>query len=410
MLADTAPGTAPMRFNSLRLNLARTLVLAAFVWPFLNFSCVFPDSHMEIDFLPAFLAMALFPEALFEDSASLLLLGACLALVAVWGTLDAALRLLAGVLPCVFLIALYRRCREAGRQLISHGVALVSLSVFTAFCFLQYIHLHLFRILPDALTDGLTLLIPRYMDEPYDALGTRGVQGWASEPSSAAMTCFSFAVVALCQQPRRRWLVLLLFSLLAALNKSVYAMLFLALLVLACLARLRKKGYALLGAISFLAGFAAFVLASGRVAEMRENFLIFGLAGDMNKELQRLGQIAGPLLAFPRMYKPGILFDSVMQPLGLLPLLAGFGSVFGLLLYVRIAFCRLLLANAEWPLLGVAVLAVFSLLASPDFIPMAVALAYAFTPHPAPTLPALRPRWFVRFRALLHQAAAAPAE
>jgi hypothetical protein len=43
----------------------------------------------------------------------------------------------------------------------------------------------------------MAVIVPRYMDAPYDDLGTRGVQGWASEPSSAAMTCFSFCAVAM---------------------------------------------------------------------------------------------------------------------------------------------------------------------------------------------------------------------
>lgn len=369
-----------MPLNSVRLRLARFLVLASFVWPFVNANYFFPDSQVEINFLLVFVAMGLVPEVFFEDWTSLVLVVVCAAAASVWGTTDAALRIIIGTVPCIFIVGLYRHFLRRGEELIPKRVAYWALIVFVGFCLLQEVHFSVRPVIPDWLTSGLAVIVPRYMDAPYDDLGTRGVQGWASEPSSAAMTCFSFCAVAMQQDPKKRWSILLIFAFLTALNKSVYAMLFLILLGLACIFHSEKKRNALVALVPFGGMVAYFLVQSARIAEVRDSLAILGADQEGNRELLRLGQIVYPLSAFPRMYDPVVIFGINMQPLGLLPLLIGFGSVMGAVLYWRLMFGGLSLSKARWKPLGLAALLSLSFLASPDFIPMIVAFVYGMSP------------------------------
>src|SRR6266849_3694833 len=144
-----------MRLKSLRLNSAKFLVVLNFVWPFINTSYVFPHSTVEINFLPVFLAMGLAPELLFEDLTSLLLTVAAVAFAAVWGPTDSALRLIIGVLPCLFLLSLHGHFRSRGKELIPRNLAYSALLVFVGFCILQHVNFNVFPIIPDWLTKGL---------------------------------------------------------------------------------------------------------------------------------------------------------------------------------------------------------------------------------------------------------------
>ena len=362
--------------QSIRLSVARFLVLISFVWPFVNTSYFVVDSLVETNFFLVLLAILVFPELLFEDRATLLLLVAVLTVSAIWGTRDAAMRVFIGAAPCVFIFALYRHCVGQGKQLIPFKVSYWALVVFVGFCALQYVNLNLFQVLPDWLTNVLSVIIPRYMDVPYDEFGTRGVQGWASEPSSAAMTCFSFCVVSMQQSPHKRWHILLFFTALTALNKSVYALLFFILLGLACLAYLNKKSRVVLALVPFVVVIAFLISHSARIDELYESFLRYGADQEANRELLRLGQILYPLACFPRVYQPVNIFTIDIQPLGLLPLLIGFGSVAGVMLYWRIIFRTFWLKHARWQMLGLVSVFVFSFLSSPNFIPMIVASAY----------------------------------
>jgi len=369
-----------MRLKSLRLNSAKFLVVLTFVWPFINTSYVFPQSTVEINFLPVFLAIGLAPELLFEDLTSLLLTIAAVALAAVWGPPDSALRLIIGALPCLFLLSLYRHFRSCGKELIPRSLAPVALLAFIGFCILQHLNLNGFPMIPDWLTNGLATIVPRYMDAPYDAFGMRGVQGWASEPSSAAMTCFAFSVVAMQQEAKKRWRVLFAFAVLAALNKSVYGILFLIFLGVVAVSGMRRKLQAAFVLIPIAVVFSYFVLQSARVTELRENLLIFGLSQDTNRELLRFAQIVYPITAFPRIYSPVSVFGLDMQPLGLLPLLFGYSSIIGCILYYRLAFHKVHLAEAESMPLAVGALFVLTFMSSPDFLPVIVAFAYATSP------------------------------
>jgi len=365
------------------LNLARFLVVVSFVWPFINTNYFLPESQVEINFLPVFLAIGLAPELLFEDLISLFLIVAAVAAAAIWGTVDSALRLIIGAVPCLFLVCLYRYFLRRGKELIPRPVAYWALLIFVGFCALQYVNFEVFPLIPDWLTKALTVIVPRYMDTPYDELGTRGVQGWASEPSSAAMTCFSFCAVAMQQDPKKRWRILFLFCVLGALNKSVYALLFLILLGIACLCQPGRKRHALVALVPFGAVVSYFVLQSSRIAEVRESLLLFGANQDVNRELLRFGQLIYPLSAFPGMYHPVDVFEISMKPLGLFPLLIGYGSVIGAVLYWRLAFRGLRLSQAEWRSLGFATVLVLSFMSSPDFIPVIVAFAYGLAPNRA---------------------------
>jgi len=243
--------------------------------------------------------------------------------------------------------------------------------------------LNVFPIIPDWLTRALATIVPRYMDAPYDEFGMRGVQGWASEPSSAAMTCFAFSVVAMQQEPKKRWLILFAFAVLAALNKSVYGMLFLVFLGVVSVWGMRRRLHALLVVIPIGAVFSYFVLQSGRVAEFRENLFIFGLSQDSNRELLRFAQIVYPITAFPGMYNPVSFFGLDMQPLGLLPLLIGYGSIIGGILYYRLAFRSFQWIDAKSIPMALAAVFVLTFMSSPDFLPVIVAFAYATAPKQA---------------------------
>jgi hypothetical protein len=366
-----------MRLKSLRLNSAKFLVVLNFVWPFINSSYVFPHSTVEINFLPVFLAIGLAPELLFEDLISLLLTIAAVALAAVWGPTDSALRLVIGALPCLFLLSLYRHFRRYGKELIPRSVAQSALLVFVGFCILQQLNLNVFPAIPDWLTKALATIVPRYMDAPYDEFGMRGVQGWASEPSSAAMTCFAFSVVAMKQEPKKRWLIVLAFAVLAALNKSLYGMLLLVFLGVVSVWGMRRRLHALLVMIPIGALFSYFVLQSGRVSELRESLFIFGLSQDSNRELLRFAQIVYPIAAFPGMYHPVSFFGLDMQPLGLLPLLVGYGSLIGCILYYRLTFRSFHRIDAESTPLALAAVFVLTFMSSANFLPVIVAFAYA---------------------------------
>lgn len=398
-----------MRFKSLRLHLARFLVVVNFVWPFINTSYFFRDASVEINFVLVFAAMGLAPELLFEDCGSLLLAIAVIAVAAVWGPQGSPLRVLIGVAPCLFLVSLYRYFLRRGEELIPRFVAYRALLLFVGFSILQHINLNIFPIIPEWLTNSLTILVPRYREAPYDEFGARGVQGWASEPSSAAMTCFSFCVVAIRQEPQKRWVILLLFTVLAALNKSVYCMLFLALLILACLCSVGNRLRALAAVIAFAVVFAYFVLQTNRVAELREHLVIYGLSQESNHELMRFAQILYPLGSFPRMYNPVSFFEHEMQPLGLLPLLVGFGSVFGVLLYYRVIFRSFRFSDAGSKSLGLATIFVLSFMSSPDFVPVIVAFTYAMAPVESAVAALLDipgKSWFGRLKRRLIESAA----
>lgn len=95
---------------------------------------------------------------------------------------------------------------------------------------------------------------------------------------------------------------------------------------------LRRKLYSLL-AILFLALATMFYVASsGRIAELKTRILMDGVDRASNVELIRFAQLLYPLQQFPHIYRPPTLFGAVvMEPMGLLALLAGYGSVPGIL-------------------------------------------------------------------------------
>jgi hypothetical protein len=399
-----------MRFKSLRLQLAKFLVVVNFVWPFINTSYFFPQSTVEINFLPVFLAIGLAPELLCEDLTSLFLIVAAVALATVWGPTDSALRFIIGALPCLFLLSLYRHLRSRGNELIPRSLAYAALFVFVGFCILQHVNFNVFPIIPDWLTKGLATIIPRYMDAPYDEFGMRGVQGWASEPSSAAMTCFAFSVVAMQQEPRKRWRVLFAFAVLAALNKSVYGILFLIFLGVVSVWGMRRKLQAFLILVPIGAVFSYFLLQSSRMTELRENLLIFGLSQDTNRELLRFAQIIYPIRAFPGMYNPVSFFGLDMQPLGLLPLLIGYGSIIGGILYYRLTFRSFHLFDTESTPLAFAAVFVLTFMSSADFVPVIVAFAYATAPRQAAVPASSHPSridWLGQLKGLLAESAKA---
>jgi hypothetical protein len=224
------------------------------------------------------------------------------------------------------------------------------------------------------------------------------------------MTCFAFSVVAIQQEPKKRWLLLFAFAVLAALNKSVYGILFFIFLGVASVWSMRRRLHALLVVIPIGLAFSYFVLQSARVTELRENLLIFGLRQDSNRELLRFAQIVYPIAVFPRIYSPVSVFGLEMQPLGLLPLLVGYSSIIGCVLYYRLAFRHSHLIDAKSTPLALAAVFALTFISSADFIPVIVAFAYATAPKQVATPASEHPfqiGWLRQLNSLLAESAKA---
>lgn len=368
-------------FAPTRLALAQMLVVFSFIWPFFNYQLVDPSSLTEINFLPVILAAVLVPEITFREMRSLLLTLPIFAVALIWANPTAWLRLAVGIIPLHFVLNLTRHLKEQGRELIPSDLSYRALILFVVFCMLQTVQFNLFPVIPEWLTAALIQVIPRYSAIPYDDTGIRGVQGWASEPSSAALVCVAFSLVAIRQRPQRRWRVLALFALFVLLNKSIYALVLLILLALGCVFTSRKKLLPFLALIPMSLAVSVYLARSGRSVELQNNLLVSGLSSESNKELMRFAQMFYPLQSFPRIYSPPSLYGSlVMEPMGLLPLLAGYGSVVGVLWLAYILWRNFPLRRVTLrPLAAVAGLVLF-MMTTPDLIPSVVALAVFLVP------------------------------
>jgi len=387
-LRDDDIGLFSLTFPSIRLGLARWLVAFSFVWPFFNFKILLPDVTVECNFVLVLLAAVLLPEVALRDKCSALLALPVFAVALTWGNPTAPLRLVIGMIPLLFVLNLARNMRELGQDLIPPNLAYRSLFLFVVFCLVQTVHFRFIPLIPEWFTQSLIAVVPRYMEAPYDDTGIRGVQGWATEPSSAAVTCIAFSLVTIRQRPDRRWTVLALFALLAFLNKSIYSLVLLILLGLYCLFTLRRKFYSLLALLPFASALIFYALSSNRVEELRSSFLTAGISSESNKELLRFTQILAPLGQFPHVYQPVILFGGlVMEPTGLLPLLVGYGSVMGLLWVANMILRNLPRGHdSQWPLtlLGGLILLIMT---PPDLVPSIVALAVLLVPLASKPMP-----------------------
>jgi hypothetical protein len=381
------PSLSAITFAPARLALAQLLVAFSFVWPFFNYDVVDPGNTTEINFLPVFLAALLLPEVTLREKRSLMLAMPVFAVALLWANPAAPLRLAMGIVPLHFVLNLAHRLRAQGRSLLPPGLAYRVLQIFVAFCILQIVQCYLFPVIPEWLTAALTQILPRYSGMPYDEYGVRGVQGWASEPSGAAVTCLAFSMVAIMERPDRRWRVLAIYSVLVLVNRSVYAWILAILLGISCLAAAKRKfkSYLVLAPMSVAA--ILYIVLSNRIGELRDNILVSGVSGVDNRDLTRLVQIFSPLQQFPLIYKPVILkFEGLfmtMEPMGLIPLVIGYGSVFGLIWLVYMM--RRNWPSAKVPQRPMALLAAFVLLmmTAPDLIPSVVALAVCLVPMAA---------------------------
>lgn len=366
---------AELTLQSLRFGIARVLIVFCFVWPFFNFRTILPDSPTEINFLPVFMAAAFAPELLFRDP--LLLLSLPVFGVALLGApVSAALRLAVAIIPLLFIFNLATVLRRRGTELLPHGLAYRALQLFVLFSLVQAIQFNLLPIIPDFVTQVLMTIIPRYSGMPYDELGMRGVQGWASEPSSAALTCITFAVAAIYDRPDRRWRVLVFFIFLLVLNKSIYCLLLAAALAVGCILTLRTKRYALLVFLPLCGIFLAYIASSTRVEDFRTSLLISGMDRQSNPELLRLLQIVDPLVQFPHIYQPVVIgTDWVSEPMGLLPLVAGYGSIFGAVWLCCVAWNKFDLQRMKQRPFAAVTAFTLLIIAPPDFIPLIATLS-----------------------------------
>lgn len=370
------PSIYDLTLPEVRLALGRWMVLLCFFWPFFNFDQIVPGSKLEINFLPVFAAVLILPEIFFLDIPALLLAVPAYLIALLLASPSAALRLMIAMVPVHFILNLVRRFRERGSELVPARWALRGLKIFVLFSAAQTINLHVLRILPAVVQNTLLAMIPRYQVVPYDALGIHGVQGWASEPSSAGLTTMAFALVAIAQRPEWKWRVMAWFAALVLLNKSIYAIVLGILLLVACLGSMRRKWIALAGMIPAAALVGLYLSSSSRVATLLETISIDGLNSESNHELARFVQILAPYGQLPHIYKPVILFDSwVMEPMGLLSLCVGYGGIFGL-------FWLLYVLHKNFPISqvkerGFWLVALFGLLimASPDLVCSILALA-----------------------------------
>jgi hypothetical protein len=367
---------------ALRLTIGRALVLVSFIWPFFNFDLIVPGNTMEVNFLFVFLAALILPEIFLEEWWSILFAVPAFLVALIAASPTSCLRLIAAIVPLHFIFNLTRALRARGLELVPANVAYHALKVFVLFCAAQTIQMNFFHIIPAGLSDVLVSIVPRYWTVPYDHLGVHGVQGWASEPSSAGLTTIAFALVAIHQKPELRWKVMAWFCGLLMLNKSIYATLLAVLLLVACLQSLRHKVLATLALIPAGALVATYMVYSGRVAILRENLLIDGLNSDSNHELARFVQILSPLQQLPHIYKPVILFGSwVMEPMGLLPLVVGYGSIFGFLWLLYIIKKNFPIRQVRMRPFWLIALFVLLFIASADLVCSIVALAVFLVPR-----------------------------
>ena len=364
-----------------RVRIARLLVIFSFVWPFINAHYFFPQAEFEVNFLPVLLAVVLAPDIFAADGLALVLLAGAIAVAAFWGSADAVMRLAIGAVPCIFLFNFQEYCVKNKEELIPRSLAYRVLQLFVGFSVLQWVDFYVHSAIPEWVTEGLSVLVPRYLGHPYDELGLRGVQGWASEPSGAAVVCLCFAVVAAYQDPKRRLRILLLLCALVLVNKSVYGMALVAILSLIYLASLKRRRYTILGLGLLAAGIVFYVSNSARLDEVVQTMMLYGANPGFNIDLARINQIVFPLVAFPGIYKPFAVFGVEMQPMGLLPLLVGYGSIFGLGLYLRLVFVRSSLRNVQSFPVALTMLFVLSFIVPADLTPAIVAFAYAATPN-----------------------------
>jgi hypothetical protein len=352
-----------------------------------NLSRFFPSVGAELNFLPVFLAAALVPEVTFNETLAYGLAAPLFFTATIFANSNAPLRLAMGIIPLLFVFSLVRHLRRRNQELIPPNLAYRALQLFFCFSVVQTIHLNLIPIIPRWLTDILTILIPRYMDQTYDSAGVRGVQGWASEPSGAALTCAAFAIVAIFQRPDRRWRVLFLFALLAAVNKSIYAILLAILFAFGCFLKLKHKKFAAFVALPVVTSFVFYFSRSGRVTELYEHIIVSGMSLSANSEFWRFGQIFYPLLQFPHIYTPiPVTLNGMavtVEPLGLAPLVVGYGSICGLawLGYVLLRNFRPSQVKDRY-FAFIAALSVL-MLGPSDLIPSVVALS-VFIVYPRP--------------------------
>jgi hypothetical protein len=365
-----------MTLPALRLAIARGCVVLCFFWPFFNYDLVVPGCTVEINFLPVFAAALILPEIFLLDLPSLLLTLPAYLIALIFSAPTSPARLMIALVPLHIIFNLTRRLRENGEELIPALWAFRGLKIFVLFSVAQMIQMHFLRILPGTLLNLLVAVVPRYFTLPYDDLGTHGVQGWASEPSSAGLTTIAFALVAIQQRPEWKWRVMSWFAVLVLVNKSIYAIVLGILLLTACLGNLRRKWIAFAGIIPAAAIVGFYLSISGRVAKLSENIAIDGLQTESNHELARFVQILSPLQQFPQIYKPVILFGSwVMEPMGLLPLCVGYGSLFGILWLLYILFKNFPISQVKERGFWLVAAFVLFIMASPDLICSIVALA-----------------------------------
>jgi hypothetical protein len=359
-----------------RVALARALILFSFVWPFFKYDLVDPGNTTEINFLPVFLAALLVPESSLRDRWSLMLALPVFAVAIAWATPTAPLRLAIGIIPLHIVLNMTRYLRMDGRELIPPNLAYRCLQIFVAFCMVQTVHFNLVAVIPEWLTSALVAIVPRYSEVPYDFSGIRGVQGWATEPSTAALVCMAFAVVAIYQRPDRRWRVLAWFVALLTLNRSIYCMILTILLSLYCLCTIRRKTYAFLAMVPAAGGLLGYIAKSGRMSELLTGLQSDGLNIESNHDLMRFVQILNPLVTFPHIYKPITLYEVwVAEPIGLLPLVAGYGSVLGALWLTYFLWRNILHGEHRSRLLLYSATFVLLIMSPADLIPCVAALA-----------------------------------
>lgn len=375
------PTMHELTLPALRLSIGRALVVFSFIWPFFNFDLIVPGNTMEVNFIFVFAAALILPEIFLDEWKSIVLAVPAFLVALILASPTSCLRLIAAIVPLHFIFNLTRALRARGMELVPANVSYRALKIFVLFCAAQTIQMSYFHVIPAVVSNVLVSIVPRYWTVPYDHLGVHGVQGWASEPSSAGLTTIAFALVAIHQKPELRWRVMAWFACLLMLNKSIYATILALLLLVACLQSLRRKVLATFALIPAGALVAAYMFHSGRVAVLRENLLIDGLNSDSNHELARFVQILSPLQQLPHIYKPVILFGSwVMEPMGLLPLVAGYGSVFGVFWLIYILRKNFPLSQIRMRPFWLIALFVLLFIASADLICSIVALAVFLVP------------------------------
>jgi hypothetical protein len=356
-------------------HIARFLITLNFCFPFINGEAL-TGIPFELNIIPLLLAAILVPAICAYGGRELALLALAVAACFLFADLDRASRLAFNMLPFILCMSYIRFCARRHIDVLYGPIVYAAYLLFTALCIYQALHNAGFLAMPGNLVAFLDFALPRYMQTSYDDLGLRGVQGWASEPSGAALLSLGFYLYLRGTYPDHGRLLAVLYLANIFLNKSVYAFATLILLIAVHLITSKSFQQKLAGGMVAIASLVTAAFYFPRIHDVYQNIAAQGMSLASNPELSRLVQVLYPLNAFPMYYEPVMYFGTTLHPIGLFASALGYGSVFGMLLLVSIgltlrqAFTQVM--PYEWMRLNGPPAFFILFLAPANFVPVAL--------------------------------------